>query len=161
MESHRFDLEEFFGHVQRSGARALLIGRQALIALGLPVSTNDYDLWIHIDDIARINRALAPLGLIPNREPDEARMRGRYVLENDERVDVLVARSVPTSQGETVAFDDVWADRRALSLPGGVRVEMPSLDDLIRTKQFGSRPKDAEDVRLLRALRDDEVGDGA
>ncbi len=161
MESHRFDLEVFFGCVARSGARALLIGRQALIALGLPVSTNDYDLWIHIDDIDSLNTALEPLGLHPNRSAGEARKRGRYVLENDESVDVLVSRSVPTTDGVKVVFDDVWADRQSLPLPGGGRVEMPALEDLIKTKQFGSRPKDAEDVRLLRALRDKRRSDGS
>ncbi len=30
--------------------------------------------------------------------------RGRYVLENDERVDVLVARTVPTVDGVRVAL---------------------------------------------------------
>ena len=43
--------------------------------------------------------------LWPTRTPDEARSRGRYVLENDERVDVLVARSVPTTDGVRVAFE--------------------------------------------------------
>ena len=35
-----------------------------------------------------------------------------------------------------------------------VRVQLPSLDDLILTKQFGQRPRDLEDIRLLEALRD-------
>lgn len=40
-----------------------------------------------------------PFQLNPTRLPAEARARGRYVLENDEHVDVLVARSVPTVDG--------------------------------------------------------------
>ena len=36
----------FFGAIDKSGARALLIGRRALIALGMPVLTADYDLWL-------------------------------------------------------------------------------------------------------------------
>ena len=39
-----------------SGARVLLIGRQALIALGLPVLTADYDVWIAFEDIERAGR---------------------------------------------------------------------------------------------------------
>jgi hypothetical protein len=34
-----------------------------------------------------------------------------------------------------------------------VSVAIPSLDDLILTKQIQPRPKDLEDIRLLRALR--------
>jgi len=95
----------------------LLIGRQALIALialialGVPVSTQDYDLWIHIDDAVRFNAAVAPFGLSPNRTPDEARTKGRYVLENDEHVVVLVARSCSTVDGLAIAFDDLWERR--------------------------------------------------
>jgi hypothetical protein len=54
-------------------------------------------------DIARFNEAVEPMELMPTRTPDEARARGRYVLENDERVDVLVARSVPTTDGLRVS----------------------------------------------------------
>lgn len=60
---------------------------------------------------------------MPTRSPEEAGRAGRYVLENDEHVDVLVARSVPI------------------------------VDDLILTKQIQPRPKDLEDIRLLNALR--------
>ncbi len=35
---------------------------------------------------------------------------------------------------------------------------LPSLDDLILTKRFAARPKDAEDIRLLEALRAQEGG---
>jgi hypothetical protein len=47
-----------FRCVAASGARALLIGRQAMIALGLPVLTGDYDDWVHPDDLERFNVAL-------------------------------------------------------------------------------------------------------
>jgi hypothetical protein len=36
----------FFRELHRSGARALLIGRRALVLLGLPVLTADYDFWL-------------------------------------------------------------------------------------------------------------------
>lgn len=143
-----------FRALSASGARALLIGRRALIALGLPVNTSDYDFWIHIDDSGALNRALEPLGLWPNRTPEEARKVGRYVLEGDVRIDVLVARAVPTIEGVRVAFDDVWERRASIDLAPGVTVFLPSIDDLIATKRFGARPKDAEDVRMLTALRD-------
>ena len=49
-------------------------------------------------------------------------------------------------------FDDVWARRRTVALGPGVDVQIPSRDDLILTKRFVDRPKDLEDIRLLRAL---------
>ncbi len=156
MHGSEFDEAAFFRAIAASGARALLIGRRALVALGIPVLTADYDFWLHIDDIAAFNAAVDAQGLLPSRTPEEARGRGRYVLENDERVDVLVARTVPTVDGVRVAFDDVWQRRRPLEAVAGVAIAVPALDDLILTKRFGGRPKDLEDIRLLEALRKEE-----
>jgi hypothetical protein len=52
MEASHFSEEEFFRAITGSAARAMLIGRRALIALGLPLMTSDYDFWLHPDDIA-------------------------------------------------------------------------------------------------------------
>ncbi len=156
MQASEFEEAEFFRAIAASGVRALLIGRRALVALGIPVLTADYDFWLHIDDIAAFNAAVEAQGLFPSRTPEEARGRGRYVLKNDERVDVLVARTMPTVDGVRVAFDDLWERRRALEVTPGVALSVPTLDDLILTKRFGGRPKDLEDIRLLEALRKEE-----
>jgi hypothetical protein len=148
-----FDEVAFFGAIEASGARALLIGRRALIALGMPVMTSDYDFWLHGDDIAVFNHALHAFDMIPTRAPDEARANGRYVLENDEHVDVLVARAVSTIDGVLVRFDDVWGRHVRPSVADGVTVAMPCLEDLIATKRFGARPRDADDIRWLEQLR--------
>ena len=156
MEASHFNEGEFFAALSAMEARALLIGRRALIALGLPLLTFDYDFWIHGEDIAAFNTAASGFDLFPSHSPEEARGRGRYVLENDEKVDVLVARSVFTVDKVKVVFDDVWGRRRLIELSPGVHTTIPSLDDLILTKRFGARPKDAEDIRMLEALRDQE-----
>jgi hypothetical protein len=156
MEGSSFDELDFFRAIETSGARALLIGRRALVALGIPVLTADYDLWVHPEDAAALNAALAPLGLVPNRNANAVRLKGRYVLENDERVDVLAARGVSTVDGVLVPFDAIWARRRLLSVGPQVSVAVPSIDDLILTKRFASRPKDSEDIRLLELLKKDE-----
>lgn len=152
MQASEFDEVGFFRAIHESGARALLIGRRALVLLGLPVLTADYHFWIAIDDIAAFNGAVASCGLLPTRDPDDARRRGRYVVENDEHVDVLLARSVTTVDGVDVAFETVWSRRQRIVLAQGVDIHIPSRDDLILTKRFADRPKDLEDIRLLRAL---------
>ena len=156
MQGTEFDEAEFFRSVAASGARALLIGRRALVVLGLPVLTADYDFWIHADDIATFNGAAAPFGLLPTHTPEEARQRGRFVLQNYELVDVLIARSLSTADGVRVAFDEVWSRRRAVSLAPNLTVTLPTLDDLILTKRFAGRPKDLEDIRLLQVLKAEE-----
>ena len=156
MEASDFDEIAFFRSIQSSGARALLIGRRALVLLGLPVLTADYDFWIHIDDIARFNEASASSGLHPSRTPEEARSRGRYALEHDEHVDVLVARTIPTADAQVVEFDALRERRRSLTLTADVTVQVPTTRDLILTKRIAPRPKDLSDIRLLELLREEE-----
>jgi hypothetical protein len=148
-----FDETDFFRAIAASGARVLLIGRRALIAHGLPVLTADYDLWVHIDDIARLNTAVADLDLEPNRTPEQARGFGRYVLENSVRVDVLVARRSSTKDGVSVAFDDVWARHEDLIYQPSVTIAVPTIDDLILTKRWAMRDKDIADIHLLETLK--------
>ncbi|MBI1875398.1 MAG: hypothetical protein HYZ58_06380 [Acidobacteria bacterium] len=153
MRAGEFDEVTFFRAIQESGARALLIGRRALVLLGLPVLTADYDFWIAMDDIAVFNTAAARCDLRPTDGPEDARRRGRYAVENNEHVDVLVARSVPTVDGVVVTFEDLWTRRRAVALSPGIDIQVPGLDDLILTKRFADRAKDLEDIRLLQILK--------
>src|SRR5262245_30889184 len=153
MEPSRFDELAFFAALYTSGARALLIGRRALVLLGLPVLTADYDFWLAIEDIGLFNGVGGEFDLRPSRSPEEARSHGRYVLENDEHVDVLVARSLPTLGGPTIEFEELWTRRQTLAV-NGVSIAVPSIDDLILTKQVAARPKDLEDIALLRILKE-------
>lgn len=156
MRGGEFDELRFFEAIQNSGARALLIGRRALVLIGLPVLTADYDFWIATDDIPAFNAACETFDLHPTVEPADARLKGRYVLQNDEHVDVLVARSVPTTEGVQVQFDELWNRRVGLALTARVNVQIPSVEDLILTKRFASRPKDLEDIRLLLCVLQSE-----
>ncbi len=153
MKASGFDEIAFFRAIVESPARALLIGRRGLIALGMPVMTRDYDFWIPAEDATALNAAVLAFDMLPSRSPEQARLNGRYVLENDEHVDVLVARSGSTTDGKMVHFDDVWARRIHLTI-GGVEVPIPCIDDYILTKRFGARPRDADDIRWLEKLRD-------
>jgi hypothetical protein len=53
-----------------------------------------------------------------------------------------------------VAFDEVWS-RRVEDRLGDPPAAFASLDDLIRMKEAAGRPKDLEDLRVLRRLRDE------
>lgn len=153
MEAASFDEEELFSTLTRCGARSLLIGRRALVALGVPVLTADYDFWVHPDDITAFNRAVEPLDLTPNRSPEEARKLGRYVLEGDEHIDVLVAQQASTKDGIALRFEDAWARRKSIPYAPGVVLAVPSIDDLILTKRWSLRPKDVDDIELLEKLK--------
>jgi hypothetical protein len=167
VDAGEFNEQEFFAALARSGARVLLIGRRALIALGAPVLTSDYDLWIHIDDIEKLNEAVEALEMVPSTDAAEARQRGRYVLENSVHVDVLVARSQITKDGATrLSFDECWTARQTLRYRG-LEVHLPTIGDLITTTRLAmpmTVPHDEEldpkefDARLAAALAEvDEV----
>ncbi len=152
MEASAVDDEVFFPALARSGARVLLIGRRALVALGAPLMTVDVDLWVHFDDVELLNAALASLDQSPNRTPADARARGRYVIENGERVDVVVARAATDPTGVVLTFDDAWTRRQEVVICGAT-VALPSIEDLIVTKRWGSRPKDMVDIQWLTELK--------
>ena len=78
---------------------------------------------------------------------------GRYVIENGDHIDVMLARSKATLDGDEVVFDDVFARSVRLQLGEGVTLRVPALDDLIQTKRWSARDKDLADLRLLEALR--------
>jgi hypothetical protein len=46
----------------------------------------------------------------------------------------------------------LWA-RRVTVVISGVEVATPCLEDLISTKKFGARPRDADDIRWLQNLQ--------
>lgn len=152
MEGELFD-DAFFRALAASGARVLLIGRRGLVLLGAPVMTHDYELWVHFDDVERLNGAMADLELAPNRSPVEARARGRYVLEGPAHVDVMLARAAPTKDDGTVlSFDDAWARRRSLTV-ADASIALPCLDDYVLTKRWALRARDIQDIAFLEALK--------
>ncbi|MCL2724390.1 MAG: hypothetical protein FWD69_08135 [Polyangiaceae bacterium] len=153
MQGSTFEEEDFFRAIQTSGARVLLIGRRALVALGAPLLTADYDLWLHIDDIEKFNECLGKLDLDPNRSPDEARKVGRYVLEGDERVDILVARAAPTKDGVVLTFDQAYRDHQSIRFMKNIDIAIPSLEHLILTKRWSMRPRDLPDINFLETLK--------
>jgi hypothetical protein len=141
VEGTQHDEGDVFRAVAGSGARALLIGRQALVALGSPVLTADVDFWIPIDDIEKLTTALEGIEHVPNRSPAEARRAGRYVLENSLKIDVMVARSKTAPDGTVLEFDGAWSRRRSVLL-FGVTIYLPDIADLIVTKRWASRAPD-------------------
>ncbi|MGB0680178.1 MAG: hypothetical protein ACPGUV_10995 [Polyangiales bacterium] len=152
MHGSHFEEADFFRAIDRNEARALLIGRRALVALGLPLLTADYDFWVAEADLEHFAKALEPFDLFPNKSFDEARRQGRLVFENDEHIDVLCCRSLVRGNLR-LDFDAIWQRRRRIDFGDGVMVYVPCTEDIIATKRFSGRPKDIEDIRLLEAIQ--------
>lgn len=157
MEAGELYDEDFFRALAKSEARVLLIGRRALIALGAPVMTSDYDVWLHFDDVEKLNAAFATLDHHPNYSPEVARKRGRYVLENGQRIDVLIARGKSDVTGQSLTFDEAWSARQRIEIDVGLHADLPSIDHLIVTKRWASRPRDLVDIEWLTLLKEKET----
>jgi hypothetical protein len=101
---------------------------------------------------------MASIDHYPNREPAEARACGRYVFENDEHVG-MIARAATTKRGAVLTFDEAWARHQTLAYGASVRIAVPTVADLILTKEWAMRTKDVIDIQLLEALRAKGGGD--
>jgi len=50
-------------------------------------------------------------------------------------------------------LDDPWTRRQSIPYRGSIALAVPSIDDLILTKQWAMRDKDIADIRLLEGLK--------
>jgi hypothetical protein len=98
------------------------------------------------DNVHRTRQALTAFGYdLADVSDDELRTKKvlirQYLVEAD--IHPFVAG---------VTFDEVWS-RRVVDRFGQTSAAFASLDDLIRMKEAAGRPKDLEDLRVLRRLR--------
>jgi hypothetical protein len=99
-----------------------------------------------------LNAAFEAIDHFANFPPDVARTRGRYVLENGQHVDVMIARSKSDEDGSRLSFDEAWESRQTLEIAPGLSVFLPSVPHLIATKRWASRPRDLVDIEWLTLL---------
>lgn len=150
-----------------AGVRYLLVGGLAVIAHGYTRLTQDIDVVLDLDDPLAVERALAALAGIGYRprapvplaqfaDPD---LRRRWVVEKD-----MIVFSLYRDAGEVTEvdlfitapfpFDDAWRDRYLAEVDDGITAPFIDLARLCAMKESAGRPKDIEDVRILRSLHD-------
>jgi hypothetical protein len=129
----------------------VVIGATAFPVHGYARATLDLDLFIEptIENATRARAALVAFGYdMADVAVDEMLAKKilirQYMLETDLH---------PFVKGAT--FDEVWA-RRVEDRIGETPAAFAGLDDLIRMKEAAGRPKDLEDLRVLRKLRDEK-----
>lgn len=132
--------------------------------------TADVDLVVQLEpsNVRAAATALAGLGFRP-RAPvrleqfADPELRRSWIDEKGLTVFSLWSPSMPGTEidlfvEEPFGFDGAY--ERALQADvSGIRISVAGLDDLIALKRAAGRPRDAEDVRALLALKD-EAPDG-
>lgn len=165
MSEAAFDPLEGLRVLQGRGVRFVLIGGYAAAIRGSPVITGDLDICYGRDDenLGRLAAALRDLG---------ARLRGappdvpfRLDAETLRRGDAFTfsTRVGPIDCIGTPAGTDGYGDLRREATDedlDGLTVTVAGLDDLIRMKRAGGRPKDRIALEWLGALRDELEEEG-
>ena len=143
------DTEGLLRSLNAHDVRYVLIGATAFPVHGYARATLDVDIFIEPseENAARAHRALIDLGYdlsdvsVPELLAKKVLVR-QYVLEVD--IHPFVAG---------VTFEEVWRNRVEDRI-GATPAAFASLDDLIRMKEAAGRPKDLEDLRALRKLKE-------
>ena len=143
------DTETLLGSLNAHSVRYVVIGATAFPVHGYARATLDVDILIEPTEVnaRRTHEALTAIGYdLADVSVEELRTKKvlirQYILE----VDIH-----PFVRG--VSFEDVWA-RRVQDRFGSTPAAFASLDDLIRMKEAAARPKDIEDLKYLRRLRE-------
>jgi hypothetical protein len=129
----------------------VLIGAAAFPVHGYARATLDVDIFIRPtpDNASRTRRALVAFGYDLSDVTEEDLLTQKVLIRQ-----YLVEADIHPFVLGVSSFDEVWA-RRVEDRIGQTPTAFASLDDLIRMKEAARRPKDLEDLRVLRRLRGD------
>lgn len=148
--------------LERHGVRYVLIGGQAAIVHGSPLTTEDVDITPQ-GDIENLDRLAAALTELEARirvtsEPEgvpfsiDAKALGANVVWNLQTI--LGDLDLSFEPSGTGGYADLARSAITVRLARGLEVRVASLDDVIRSKQAAGRPKDLAALPLLRELQD-------
>ena len=144
------DIESLLRSLNDHSVEYVLIGATAFPVYGYARATLDVDVFIRAtpENAQRTRRALIAFGYDLTEVTEDELLTKKVLI----RQYLVEADIHPFVRG--VTFDEVWA-RRVKESFGRVPTAFASLDDLIRMKEAAGRPKDLEDLRVLRRLRGD------
>lgn len=155
-----FDPLRIFHTLDDAAVRYVVIGAFAGRILGSPTLTRDLDICpardrANLDRLAEVLRGLhARLRGVEAVVP--VILDGRTLVAGDAftfSTDAGDLDVLGTPQG-TAGYDDLARTSTVIDLDG-VRVQVASIDDLIRMKRAAGRPKDLVELEILGALREE------
>ncbi|MFA6169257.1 MAG: hypothetical protein WCW67_05820 [Candidatus Margulisiibacteriota bacterium] len=146
---------QFIKAIHDKGVKYLLIGRQAVIAYGGPVQSMDYDIYIDgsEENTSLLLKIAESFGLYPNLPEKELKKTFKFKLENDIAVDVFRAKALSSAKTGKIIFQEIYDRKVVAKDPGGLKINLPCIDDLILLKKLRSAPKDLLDIQYLKALK--------
>lgn len=132
----------------------LLVGAYAMAAHGYPRATMDIDIWVMPSPqnaeavLCALRRFGAPLHDLTKEDLQKEGTIFQIGVA-PRRIDIITAAS-------GLRFED--AHKRALSVEiEGIKIYIPSIDDLITNKKASGRTKDLADVEALESLKSTSI----
>ena len=143
------DIESLLRSLNGHSVEYVVIGATAFPVHGYARATLDVDVFIRAtpENARRTRDALTEFGYDLATVTDDELLTRKILI----RQYLVEADIHPHVKG--VEFDGVW-EHRVQDFFGRTPTAFASLDDLIRMKEAAGRPKDVEDLRVLRRLRD-------
>jgi predicted nucleotidyltransferase len=126
----------------------VVIGANAFAPYGWVRATIDLDLFVRPTqgNIQKVRDALRAFGYDIEDASEEDFLNFKILLRQyDLPLDIH-----PFVKG-VKSFDEIWKNKMVSEL-GDIKVNFASLDDLIKMKEAAGRPKDLEDLKILKKL---------
>jgi len=145
--------QEIYKALNRNRVKYLVIGGVAVMAYGIPRFTLDLDILIEptLDNCRKALKSLNEAGL--NRAsklaPEVILEATMYTIMGDITVDILCGVRLSD-------FNEMWA-RKSIKYLENVKVNIISIEDLIKTKKYTDRLKDKEDIEILEKISRGEL----
>lgn len=165
------EIEAVLGALNGARVRYLVVGGVAVVLHGYLRTTADLDLVLQLEqaNVVRAMRALEALGYRPRApvaledfaaaDKREAWMRDKGLVVFSLWSPAHATLEIDLFVAEPFDFDTVYS--RAVRVPlERTEATLIGLEDLIALKKQVGRPRDAEDVAALEALRDARPEEG-
>ncbi|MDM8542250.1 hypothetical protein QUF90_14305 [Desulfococcaceae bacterium HSG9] len=133
--------------------RYLLVGAYALAAHGYPRATMDIDIWVmpSPQNADAVMRALRRFGAPLHNLTKEDLQKDGTIFQigvAPRRIDIIT-----TASG--LRFEEAFSRSLSVNIEG-IKVHIPSIDDLICNKRASGRTKDLADAEALESLKNSE-----
>ena len=153
-----FDPVRIFRALDAAGVRYVVIGAFAGRILGSPTVTRDLDICYardraNLEALAGVLQGLSA-HLRGVTEASPFRLDARALAAGDAFTFTTAAGDldVMATPAGTAGYDDLAPTATTIDIDG-VRVQVTSIDDLMRMKRAAGRPKDLIELEVLGALR--------
>jgi hypothetical protein len=155
-----FDPLRVFRTLDRHGVLFVLIGGLGARLHGSPTVTNDTDICYERspENLGRLAAALRQLGAKLRGAPEDVpfQLDAATLAAGDHftfttKAGNLDCLGVPAGVG---GFDELQREANSFDVDG-LKVDVASIDDLIRMKRAAGRPKDLVEIEVLAAVKEE------